>query len=200
MACELPIVGDAWNYWLLARTDRDDANARAVGETAVRVMRKWFRSVDLVPGAGQAKGPAIDSVEVLSVAQLTFPKAPRGWAAGSAVKLLADWRSCPTSQSVSIRRAPWSVFLRFVPRSSDLAIPWPVYTEGGPFLSTDTTGADWLLIRAWYTRQETPEERRLFDELGDVAEEKKNTLAWLAGGALLTAIISYTFFKAKPWR
>lgn len=191
----MPLVGDRFNYWLLARTDRDHPSRAFVEKSAHAVMRKWFAEFGYLPGAGQAQigGHKIDSFEVLGASQKRFPGPDFS---RSGLEKVADWRSCPEPQSVVEDNRVWSVSVRFVPRVDEVSIEWPAYREG-IWKTRRGLDADWLLLRAWVDRRsDAPPEQFFFDELERRAVRGSNLALGLAGLAGLGALVLWT----RPWR
>ena len=203
-ANRVPLYPEKTNWWLLARTLRDNPSDDDITNTTEAVFVKWFGGWPHEPieaGGQTTAGPATQiEIKKISRDRLPFP---------SGLTTSARFEDLKQGPLPLISGAVTYVLVSFAWRSQVTDAPWPVYTSPGvihmPNAEQQPAGADWMLVAAAKAVETAPEDKSWLERKGKEIVENmpdlpelpspfKVGLAGLGLGGLIAAIF---FWKKR---
>ncbi|HXJ69880.1 MAG TPA: hypothetical protein VNM39_13300 [Verrucomicrobiae bacterium] len=144
------------NSWLIARTDRDDAERSTVIESCGHALNRWlnnaspagFRGVFQTLSTSPTGGRFVIGAArpILVTAARTRPAVPEG------LRVASNVEKGQLPRRVA-GKEPWYLSAVFTWHGPAIALPWPQHF--GPVLGSELasdTELDWLLLEQWEAR------------------------------------------------
>jgi hypothetical protein len=169
-ANRVPLFKDQVNWWVLARTLRDNPSDDDIRNTTQAVFLKWFggwASEAIEAGQQTSAGPATQiQVRQISRDRLTLPVG---------IASVARFEKLAAGPLPSVEGTPAYVLVSFAWRSPVTDAPWPTYKSPGvihlPGAEWCPTSADWILVEAGRPIETAPPDKSWTERAGADVEQ-----------------------------